>query len=143
MPLKNMNLGNHVFKMFKMFKIFLILFLSISLSAETFFVKKVISVYDGDTFRVNLDCTEKFFCENISVRVQGVDTEEIKTKSKNSILAKQYTEEFLLMSPIILQDCKKDKYFRINCRVKNFFNQDLTDGLIRTKLGKPYDGGTK
>ena len=41
-------------------------------------VSKVISVYDGDTFRVNIDSLPPIVGKNIPIRVNGVDTPEIQ-----------------------------------------------------------------
>lgn len=41
---------------------------------------KVTSVYDGDTFKVIVPCNIPVLCEYISVRVQGVDALEFKTR---------------------------------------------------------------
>ena len=43
-------------------------------------VSKVISVYDGDTFRVNIDSLPPIVGKNIAIRLEGVDTPEIKGK---------------------------------------------------------------
>ena len=43
-------------------------------------VSKVISVYDGDTFRVNIDSLPPIVGKNIPIRVNGVDTPEIRGK---------------------------------------------------------------
>ena len=46
-------------------------------------VSKVISVYDGDTFRVNIDSLPAIVGKNITVRLNGVDTPEIKGKCQH------------------------------------------------------------
>ena len=43
-------------------------------------VSKVISVYDGDTFRVNIDSLPPLVGKNIPIRLKGVDTPEIQGK---------------------------------------------------------------
>ena len=43
-------------------------------------VTKVISVYDGDTFRVDIDSLSPIVGKNIPVRLEGVDTPEINGK---------------------------------------------------------------
>jgi len=43
-------------------------------------VSKVISVYDGDTFRVDIDSLPPIVGKNIPIRVNGVDTPEIRGK---------------------------------------------------------------
>ena len=43
-------------------------------------VSKVISVYDGDTFRVSIKIYPPIVGENIAIRVNGIDTPEIRGK---------------------------------------------------------------
>lgn len=107
----------------------------------------VASVYDGDTFKINLNCSLAVYCEKVPVRVRGVDTPEIKGKTgrekKLAQMAKEFTQAFLDQKPITLSDCGRDKYFRLLCDVTNGEGKNLADELIRRELGDPYDGGTK
>jgi endonuclease YncB( thermonuclease family) len=48
----------------------------------TVIVTKVISVYDGDTFRVDIDSLPPIVGKNIPIRLNGVDTPEIRGKCK-------------------------------------------------------------
>lgn len=88
---------------------------------ENFYKVELVSVYDGDTFKVNLPCEYDIFCKKISVRVKGIDTPEIRTKDpcekRMAKKAKAFTKEFLKSGPIILRKCEKDKYFRLLCDV--------------------------
>jgi len=43
-------------------------------------VSKLISVYDGDTFRVDINSLPPILGKNIPVRVAGIDTPEIQGK---------------------------------------------------------------
>jgi len=43
-------------------------------------VSKVISVYDGDTFRASIKNYPPIVGENIAIRVNGIDTPEIRGK---------------------------------------------------------------
>ena len=107
----------------------------------------VASVYDGDTFKINLNCSLAVYCEKVPVRVRGVDCPEIEGKSaKEKALAqeaKAFTKAFLSQKPITLTDCGRDKYFRLLCGVTNAGGQDLAEELIRHGLGYAYEGGTK
>lgn len=104
-------------------------------------------VADGDTFKINLNCSLAVYCEKVPVRVRGVDTPEIKGKTgrekKLGQMAKEFTQAFLDQKPITLSDCGRDKYFRLLCDVTNGEGKNLADELIRRELGDPYDGGTK
>ena len=107
----------------------------------------VASVYDGDTFKINLNCSFAVYCEKVPVRVRGVDCPEIKGNSvQEKALAQQakaFTKEFLSHTPITLTDCGRDKYFRLLCGVTNASGQDLAAALISRGLGYSYDGGKK
>ncbi len=107
----------------------------------------VASVYDGDTFKINLNCSFAVYCEKVPVRVRGVDCPEIKGKNqKEKALAQQaktFTKEFLSQTPITLTDCGRDKYFRLLCGVTNAAGQDLAEELVSRGLGYAYDGGKK
>lgn len=107
----------------------------------------VASVYDGDTFKINLNCSFAVYCEKVPVRVRGVDCPEIKAKTAREKAlaqeAKAFTKKFLSQSPITLTDCGRDKYFRLLCGVTNGAGKDLAEELIRRGLGYAYDGGKK
>ena len=107
----------------------------------------VASVYDGDTFKINLNCSFAVYCEKVPVRVRGVDCPEIKGKTKKEKAlaqqAKAFTKAFLSQTPITLTDCGRDKYFRLLCGVTNAEGKDLSEELIRRGLGYAYDGGKK
>lgn len=112
----------------------------------TFQQVSVASVYDGDTFKINLNCSLAVYCEKVPVRVRGVDTPEIKGTAREKKLAqkaKEFTQAFLEQKPITLTDCGRDKYFRLLCDVTNADGEDLATELIRRELGDPYNGGTK
>ena len=107
----------------------------------------VVSIYDGDTFKINLNCSLAVYCEKVPVRVFGVDCPEIKGKTEKekqlAQKAKAFTKNFLENGPISLTDCSRDKYFRLLCKVKNAQGQDLADELVTHRLGYKYYGGTK
>lgn len=107
----------------------------------------VASVYDGDTFKINLNCSLAVYCEKVPVRVLGVDCPEIKGKTKREKAlaqkAKAFTKAFLQNAPVSLTDCSRDKYFRLLCAVTNGQGQNLADELIKRDLGYRYYGGKK
>ena len=107
----------------------------------------LISVYDGDTFYVDIpSCDIDVFCKHISVRLRGVDCPEMKggtaeTKARAK-QAKEFSERFLKNGKILLYNCGRDKYFRLLCDV-NVNKRNLAQELIKNGYGIPYDGGTK
>lgn len=107
---------------------------------------QVISVYDGDTFKVKLSCDKDVLCQAVSVRVKGIDTPEIKSKNKcekeKAKQAKAFTKSFLESGTVNLKSCDRDKYFRLLCDVE-VNKKDLAQSLIKEKLAVKYDGGKK
>ena len=107
----------------------------------------LISVYDGDTFYIDIpSCDIDIFCKHISVRVRGVDCPEMKggtakTKARAK-QAKEFSERFLKSGKILLYNCGRDKYFRLLCDVE-VNGQSLGEELLKAGHAIPYDGGTK
>ena len=110
-------------------------------------VSKVISVYDGDTFRVNIASLPPIVGKNIPIRVNGVDTPEIRGKcqyEKNLALkARDFVRGKLANAKEIkLTNLQRGKYFRVVANV-------LVDGvsleqeLLDNKLAYEYSGGKK
>ncbi len=99
-------------------------------------------VHDGDTFKVSLPCDIDLFCANISVRVKGVDTPELSAKDPilraTAQKAKLFTQQFLAQGAIILKECERDKYFRIDCDVYILTPKKqllcLADALLQNNL---------
>ena len=130
-----------------------ILLITISLSAQTapqygtVTVSKVISVYDGDTFRVNIDSLPPIVGKNIAIRVNGVDTPEIRGKcqyEKNLALkARDFVRGKLANAKEIkLTNLQRGKYFRVVANVV-VDGVSLEQELLDNKLAYRYDGGKK
>ena len=106
----------------------------------------LLSIYDGDTIKVDLPCKETLFCKNVSVRVRGIDTPELRGdcayEQTLAIQAKDFTSTFLHHKLITLKDCVRGKYFRIVCDV--YANDELlAQKLLEKQLAKPYYGYKK
>ena len=132
-------------------KLFVLLLLSFNLQATpqygTVSVSKVISVYDGDTFRVNIDSLPPIVGRNIAIRVNGIDTPEIRGKCQYekglAIKARDFVRAKLANAKeITLTNLQRGKYFRVVANV-------LIDGvslereLLDDELAYAYDGGKK
>ena len=116
-------------------------------SYGTFTVTKVISVYDGDTFRVDIDELSPIAGKNIPIRVNGVDTPEIQGKCDSekelAIEARDYVAGLLdNADEISLVNIERGTYFRI-VAVVMIDGVNLTELLIDKGLGYAYTGGTK
>ncbi len=134
-------------------KISLIFILVLSLAVRaapqygTVTVSKVISVYDGDTFRVNIDSLPPIVGNNIAIRVNGVDTPEIRGKclyEKNLALkARDFVRDRLANAKEIkLTNLQRGKYFRVIANVV-VDGVNLEQELLDNKLAYRYDGGKK
>lgn len=109
-------------------------------------VKKVISVYDGDTFRADLVSGHPIISKNIRIRLSGIDTAEIKGKcwreKQLAIKARDFLASKLDNGKITLKNIKRGKYFRI---VADVFvdGVDINKLLIKKQLAYSYFKGRK
>lgn len=113
----------------------------------TVIVSKVISVYDGDTFRVNIDLLPPIVGRNIPIRVNGIDTPEIRGKCQYekdiAIKARNFVRGKLNNAEEIkLTNLQRGKYFRVIANV-------IVDGisleqeLLDNDLAYSYYGDKK
>jgi len=103
--------------------------------------------YDGDTITFNIKGVHPLIGKNISVRLRGIDTPEIRGKCyKERAMAynAKYIVEFLLKTSkvITLKNVSRGKYFRIVADVY-IDGLSLTKYLLDHNYGVPYNGGTK
>lgn len=110
-------------------------------------IAKVTSIYDGDTFRVNIPNYPPIIGQHIGIRINGVDTPEMRGKCEQERVlarkAKQYTVTVLRNAKTIeLHDMQRGKYFRIVADVYAD-GQSVGEGLVRKGLAVVYDGGKK
>ncbi len=111
------------------------------------FVSDVTSIYDADTFRVNIKNWPDVIGKHMSVRVLGVDAPEIRGKcpaeKQAARLAKQFTVKMLRSAKVVeLRNIKRGKYFRILAEVY-VDNQSLAEALISAHHARVYDGGKR
>ena len=110
-------------------------------------ISEVVSIYDADTFRVNIKGWPDIIGFQMSIRAMGVDAPEIRgqcAKEKAAAqLAKQFTVSFLHSADVIeLKQIKRGKYFRLLADVYAD-GQSLAEALIRAKHGRAYAGGKR
>lgn len=110
-------------------------------------VSRIIRVYDGDTFRCDIQGFPPVVGENIGIRIAGIDTPELRDKREHikakAVMAREYAKERLLNAKVVeLRNLMRGKYFRL---VADVFvdGTSLGEALLDAGLAHPYDGGTK
>ena len=130
--------------------LFLSLFFSFSVYSQdinSVTVSRIISVYDGDTFRVDIDELSDIVGKNIAIRILGIDTPEIKgkcdTEKQLAIKARDFTRSYLNnASSVQLSNLKRDKYFRLLADVY-VDGESLAAALLANDLAVRYSGKKK
>ncbi len=122
-------------------------YMSEETNSNTLEIDQIISVYDGDTFKVNLKNTQPLFGDTISIRLNGIDTPEIRGSSPCEKVLAYEAKDFVSMllanaDCVILRNPQRGKYFRIIADVEVDGN-DLSELLLTHEYARPYDGGTK
>ena len=113
----------------------------------TAIVSKVISVYDGDTFRVDIDSLPPIVGKNIPIRLNGVDTPEIQGKCQYekdlALKARDFVRNKLANAKEIkLTKLQRGKYFRVVADVM-IDGVSLEQELLDNALAYKYTGGKK
>lgn len=103
--------------------------------------------YDADTITFNLPGLHPIIGDKISIRVNGIDTPEIRGKCKKekelAKVAKELVTHLMKWADsITLKNIGRGKYFRIVADVL-IDGDSLADILIEWEMAVPYDGGTK
>lgn len=108
---------------------------------------KVIKVYDGDTITIAAVLPyEDSILYRFSVRINGIDCPEIRTKDKNekacAIMAKNLIMEKAMDKIVSLENVQTEKYGRLLADVI-CDGESLGEMLLNMRLAIKYDGGTK
>ena len=103
--------------------------------------------YDGDTITVNIPGVISLFGYHMKVRIDGIDTPEIRSQNKCekelAYITKRKVQSLLEKAKSIqLRGVKRGKYFRIVAQVLAD-DMDIGKYLIEHNLAVSYDGGTK
>lgn len=110
-------------------------------------VSRVTNVYDGDTFRVDIDQWPALIGKNAPIRINNIDTPELRAKCASekqlALQAKEFTKSRLQnANEIELKHLNRGKYFRITADV--FIDgENLADSLLAAGLAKVYSGKNK
>lgn len=108
---------------------------------------RVIKVYDGDTITI---ASKLPFNESplyrLSVRLNGIDTPEIKGKNEDEKTAAKNARDslssFILNKYVTLKNIQSEKYGRILADVY-LGDVCLNEWMIKERYAVKYDGGTK
>lgn len=114
---------------------------------DSFRCVRYVSNYDGDTIRVDIPGVHPLVGSEISIRVRGIDSPEMKGHQpceKTKALEAKRAVASLLGSAhrIDLEDIARDKYFRILATVRAD-GQSVSTLLLSKSLAYRYDGKTK
>ncbi|MHC4159093.1 MAG: thermonuclease family protein [Planctomycetota bacterium] len=106
-------------------------------------ITKVTSVYDGDTFRVNIEDYPKIIGDDMPTRISGIDCPETRDENKEmrklAERAKKFTEDRLKKAKVIkLKNMKRGRYFWIVADVE-VDGKDLGKMLIKEGLAERYE----
>jgi len=112
---------------------------------------KIVRVYDGDTvtiaarFKIDGIYIPKLFRYN--VRLRGIDSPEMKTKSAIekdlAIKSRDALSHLILHKLVKLQNVEYDKYGRILADIIDEDGTNISDWMISRGYAVEYDGGTK
>jgi len=108
---------------------------------------KYVRNYDGDTITVDIPGYPSIIGEDISIRINGIDTPEMRGKcNKEKALAKivklRVKSILSAAQSIELRNIQRGKYFRILADVW-VDGRSIERILIQENLAVPYHGGTK
>ena len=103
-------------------------------------------MYDGDTITVASKILKGKDVYRFSVRLNGIDSPEIKGKSEDekmsAIVSRDKLSNLILNKVVRLEDVKTEKYGRILAEVY-LDNLHINQWMLENKFAEPYDGGKK
>lgn len=107
---------------------------------------KIISVYDGDTFKAEVDLGFRSSII-IDIRLFGVDAPEIKGEERDQgLIVKEFVENLILNKDVIIKTYKdpKDSFKRWLAEVQYDFGEeypnDLSSLLLIKGFAVPFKG---
>lgn len=110
-------------------------------------IATVKSVYDGDTFKVNIEGWPPIVGQNMPVRIRGIDTPERRSKcaaeKQLAMQAKAFASQLLYQAETVeLKNIKRGKYFRLLADVY-VDDKSLADKLLQAGHARRYSGGKR
>ena len=107
---------------------------------------KVIKVYDGDTITIATRLPGNTSVYRFSVRLDGIDTPEIKTKNprehERAVFVRDQLHSLVYGKIVLLKNLSIEKYGRI---LADVYLDDLNvnEYMVDKKYANVYDGGKK
>ena len=108
---------------------------------------RCIKVYDGDTITIAAKLPyKKSPIYRFSVRLNGIDTPEIKGKDEDekqcAVLARDALKETIINKTVYLENVQTEKYGRILADVV-CDGININNWMVTQRFAVKYDGGTK
>jgi endonuclease YncB( thermonuclease family) len=107
---------------------------------------KVIKVYDGDTITVAAFLKGDPECYKFQVRLNGIDSPEMKGSSENekkhAIISRNALSDQILNQIITLDVKGNEKYGRLLADVL-YNGKNMNEWMVQNGYAVKYDGGTK
>lgn len=118
-----------------------------ALVLSSFLAVPVDRVIDGDTFTVNIPGVPEVLGADLGVRITGIDTAELTSKTKclkqRANVAKEALTLLIDDQLVDLHFCFRDKFYRINCSVMANRDIDVGNFMLDSSFAVPYSGGKK
>lgn len=107
----------------------------------------VLSVYDGDSIRVQIPGWPNIVGQNMPVRILGIDTPELRGKcAEEKARARAARDRLRAILPkgrrIELRQIDRGKYFRLLAEIW-IEDQNIGQGLVTQGLAAAYQGGPR
>lgn len=108
----------------------------------------VIKVYDGDTLTVGFRHGSSNRTVRSSVRIRGIDTPELRSKSeeekKMASVARSRLENATMRKVVTLISPESDKYGRLLCDLSTDDITSISQYMLQAKdICREYDGGKR
>lgn len=111
----------------------------------------IVKVYDGDTItlatRLPIVPLDKQPIYRFSVRLNGIDTPEIKGKDHDektaAVRARDFLSQHVMDKMVTLEDVKLEKYGRLLATVISDKGDNMNKLMVKKRHAVAYDGGTK
>jgi micrococcal nuclease len=108
------------------------------------YTARILTVYDGDTCRADIDLGFGVSLKNQSLRVFGIDTPEISTGAGKE--AREHARTLLTGGALVRIETFKDskeKYGRYLAKIRLPDESDYATTMIAAGHAKPYFGGNR